>query len=79
MKRMISLILAFTIMISMCACQGSFGSVNLSDSVEIPDDGIIQEKILTISIKDRLLFLLLLHILAHAPSIITPKTLSMFS
>ena len=46
MKRMISLILAFTIMISMCACQGSFGSVNLSDSVEIPDDGIIRENIL---------------------------------
>ena len=46
MKRMISLILAFTIMISMCACQGNFGSVNLSDSIEIPDDGIIQENIL---------------------------------
>ena len=46
MKRMISLILAFTIMLSMCACQGNFGSVNLSDSVEIPDDGIIRENIL---------------------------------
>ena len=43
---MISLILAFTIMISMCACQGNFGSVNLNDSIEIPDNGIIQENIL---------------------------------
>lgn len=46
MKNILSLILAFTIMISLCGCGGSFGSVNLSDSIPIPDDGLIQERIL---------------------------------
>ena len=46
MKRIFSLILAFTIMISLCGCGGSFGSVNLSDSIPIPDDGLIQESLL---------------------------------
>ena len=46
MKRIFSLILAFTIMISLCGCGGSFGSVNLCDSIPIPDDGLIQERIL---------------------------------
>lgn len=41
-----SLILAFTIMISMCACQGNFGSVNLNDSIAIPEDGMIKESII---------------------------------
>lgn len=43
MKRLFSLILAFTIMISMCACQGNFGSVNLNESIEIPENGVIKE------------------------------------
>ncbi len=46
MKRLFSLLLAFTIMLSLCACQGNFGSVNLNDSVEIPEDGIIKESII---------------------------------
>ena len=46
MKRIMSLILAFTIMISMCACQGNFGSVNLNDSIAIPEDGMIKESII---------------------------------
>ncbi len=46
MKRLFSLILAFTIMISMCACQGNFGSVNLNDSIAIPEDGMIKENII---------------------------------
>ena len=46
MKRLFSLILAFTIMISMCACQGNFGSVNLNESIEIPENGIIKENII---------------------------------
>ena len=45
MKRIVSLFLALTIMLSLCACQGNFGSVNLNDSVEIPEDGIIKEGI----------------------------------
>ena len=46
MKRIFSLILAFTILISLSGCNGSFGSVNLSDSIPIPDDGMIQKSIL---------------------------------
>ena len=46
MKKILSLILAFTIMISLCACQGNFGSVNLNDSIAIPEDGIIKESII---------------------------------
>lgn len=46
MKRLLSLILAFTITLSLCACQGNFGSVNLNEAVEIPEDGIIKENIL---------------------------------
>ena len=46
MKRLFSLLLAFTIMMSLCACQGNFGSVNLNDSVEIPEDGIIKESVI---------------------------------
>ena len=47
MKRLFSLLLAFTIMLSLCACQGNFGDVNLNDAVEIPEDGLIQESLLT--------------------------------
>ena len=46
MKKILSLFLAFTIMLSLCACQGNFGSVNLNESIEIPENGIIEEHIL---------------------------------
>ena len=46
MKKILSLLLAFTIMLSFCACQGNFGSVNLNDSVDIPENGIIKERII---------------------------------
>lgn len=47
MKRLFSLLLAFTIMLSLCACQGNFGGVNLQDAIQIPEDGIIKEKIIS--------------------------------
>ena len=47
MKKILSLLLAFTIMISLCACQGNFGKVNLQDTIPIPENGIIQERILS--------------------------------
>ena len=46
MKKILSLFLAFTILLSLCACQGNFGSVNLNESLEIPENGIIKESIL---------------------------------
>ena len=45
MKKIVSLFLALTIMLSLCACGGNFGSVNLNDSVAIPADGVIKENI----------------------------------
>ena len=46
MKKILSLFLAFTITILLCACQGNFSSVNLNESIEIPENGIIKESIL---------------------------------
>ncbi len=46
MKKILSLLLAFTIMVSLCACQGNFGNVNLNDSIEIPENGIINESLI---------------------------------
>lgn len=42
-NRICSLFLAFTIMLSLCACQGSFGKVNLQEAITIPEDGIIKQ------------------------------------
>ena len=43
MKKILSLLLAFTILLSLCGCQGNFGSVNLNEDIAIPDNGIIEE------------------------------------
>ena len=60
MKKILSLFLAFTIMLSLCACQGNFGSVNLNESIEIPENGIIKESIIIIGILKSLLEVVLL-------------------
>lgn len=41
MKRLITFFLAFLILLSLCGCQGNFGSIDLQDAIEIPEDGII--------------------------------------
>ncbi|MBR5490435.1 MAG: hypothetical protein IKV79_04095, partial [Oscillospiraceae bacterium] len=46
MKRILSLILAFAIMISLCACKGNFGSINLNETIDIPENGIIKESVI---------------------------------
>lgn len=46
MKRLLSLFLALTITLSLCACQGNFGAVNLNESIAIPENGIIEESII---------------------------------
>ena len=46
MKRVFSLLMAFAIMVTLCACQGNFGSVDLNDSIAIPEDGIIKESLI---------------------------------
>lgn len=47
MKRLLSLFLAFTILFSLCACQGNLGKVDLQDAIAIPEDGIISRQVLT--------------------------------
>ena len=46
MRRMLGLLLAFTIMVSLCGCQGSFGKVDLQDASPIPAEGIIKESMI---------------------------------
>ncbi len=46
MKKILSLLLAFTIMLSLCACQGNWESVNLKDPIQIPENGIIRENVI---------------------------------
>ena len=43
MKRLFSLLLAFIIILSLCACEGNWESVNLKDPIGIPEDGVIKE------------------------------------
>ena len=51
MKRFFGLLMAFTVIVSLCGCQGNFGSVDLNDSIAIPEDGVIGESIIR-QIKD---------------------------
>ncbi len=46
MKKIVSLLVAFTIMLSLCACQGNFGSRNLNEPIAIPENGVIKESII---------------------------------
>ena len=46
MKRLLGLLLAFIIMLLMCACKGNFGSINLNDPISIPESGEIEENII---------------------------------
>ena len=46
MKKPISLLLAVMILITMCACQGNFGGVDLQAPMDIPADGKISAKTL---------------------------------
>jgi hypothetical protein len=42
MKRLFSLLLAFIIILSLCACEGNWESVNLKDPIGIPENGVIK-------------------------------------
>ena len=46
MKKILSLLLAFIIMLSLCACEGNWESVNLKDPIGIGEDGTIKESII---------------------------------
>ncbi len=46
MKRLFSLLLVFLVILTLCACQGSYGGVNLKESMEIPANGIVGANIM---------------------------------
>ena len=46
MKRGFSLLLAVIMMISLTACDGNFGSVDLNDPIAIPQSGVIEKGII---------------------------------
>ena len=45
MKKCISLILVGVLLLSLCACQGNFGKVNLQDTMMIPEDVVFDVKV----------------------------------
>ena len=47
MKKILSLLLAVVIFVSLCGCEGNFGSVDLQKPVEIPSDGKISVQTLS--------------------------------
>lgn len=46
MKRFISVVLLLTMVLSLFGCGGSFSPVNLQEPITIPEDGVIEEKLL---------------------------------
>ena len=52
MKRLIPFLLAFLMLLSLCGCRGSFGSIDLQDAIEIPEDGIVKKSTIE-QIKDK--------------------------
>ena len=45
MKKILSLLLVFIIICSLCACQGNWESVNLKEPVSIPENGVIKANV----------------------------------
>lgn len=43
MKKSICLLLVMALLLTLCACQGNFGKVNLQDAIAIPEDGTIKQ------------------------------------
>lgn len=46
MKKVLCLLLMLAMLFSMCGCEGNFAQIDLQDSIEIPEDGIIEESII---------------------------------
>ena len=51
MKRLIPILIIFSLLLSLCACNGNYAKVDLKNPVAIPEDGIIEKEILS-QIKD---------------------------
>ena len=51
MKRLIPILIIFSLLLSLCACDGNYAKVDLRKPVVIPEDGIIEKEMLS-QIKD---------------------------
>ncbi|MBQ9120838.1 MAG: hypothetical protein IJY12_00565, partial [Clostridia bacterium] len=51
MKRLIPVLLIFSLILSLCACSGNYAKIDLKKPVEIPEDGVIEKGLLE-KIKD---------------------------
>lgn len=47
MKKMMTLLLTAVLMLSLCACGGNYGSVDLQDTLPIPEDGLVEDKVIS--------------------------------
>ena len=51
MKRLIPILIIFSLLLSLCACKGNYAKVDLKEPVAIPEDGMIEKEMLS-QIKD---------------------------
>lgn len=47
MKKMMTLLLTAVLMLSLCACGGNYGSLDLQDTLPIPEDGLVEDKVIS--------------------------------
>ncbi len=47
MKKLMTLLLTAVLMLSLCACGGNYGSVDLQDALPIPEDGLVVDKVIS--------------------------------
>ena len=47
MKRIVSILLCAALLLSLCACGGSYGQVDLQDTLPIPEDGLVEDKVIS--------------------------------
>lgn len=47
MKKLMTLLLTAVLMLSLCACGGNYGQVDLQDALPIPEDGMVEDKVIS--------------------------------
>lgn len=47
MKKLMTLLLTAVLMLSLCACGGNYGQVDLQDTLPIPEDGLVEDKVIS--------------------------------
>ena len=47
MKKLMTLLFTAVLMLSLCACGGNYGQVDLQDALPIPEDGLVEDKVIS--------------------------------